>query len=63
MDQKFLEMFQDFVVEGTPAPNIIVSNLNETESAIFNRIKKDNLRLEQERIPHIFVLEELKRIT
>jgi hypothetical protein len=62
MDQKFLDMFQAFVVEGTPAPNIIVSNLNETESAVFNRLKKDNLRLEQERIPHIIVLDELKRI-
>lgn len=62
MDGNLLERFNEFIVQGTPDKIEILNNLSEGESMLFNSIKSQNIRLEQERIPQWWVLEEINRV-
>jgi hypothetical protein len=62
MDGNLFERFGEFVVHGTPAKIENLANLSESEAKLFNTIKSQNIRLEQERIPHWVVVEELRRL-
>ena len=62
MDEATLEAFRPFVVPGTSLPEADVRtlpHLTPEEHALFRRLAKENLRLEQERIPLTFVQEAL----
>jgi len=62
MDVNLLERFNEFVVHGTPDKIEILNNLSEGESLLFNSIKSQNMRLEQERIPQWHVIQEINRV-
>jgi hypothetical protein len=62
MDGAFLEVLEDFIVAGTPAPVTSLFNLSQSEQSVFLRLKEQNWRLEQERIPQARVIEETKRL-
>ena len=59
MDGDLLEIFGEFVVPGTPDKIETLGNLTESETMLFNSIKSQNLRLEQERIPQWYVIQEI----
>jgi hypothetical protein len=62
MNSNLLERFSEFVVKGTPAKIEKLENLSEEESVLFNSIKSQNIRLEQERIPQWVVIQEIERL-
>jgi hypothetical protein len=62
MDGNLLERFGEFVVQGTPSKIENLENLSESEAKLFNTIKSQNIRLEQERIPHWVVQQETDRL-
>ena len=62
MGGDLLEIFGEFVVQGTPDKIEILGNLTESESMLFNSIKSQNLRLEQERIPQWYVIQEVDKL-
>lgn len=61
MDGDLLEIFGEFVVPGTQDKIETLGNLTESETILFNSIKSQNLRLEQERIPQWYVIKEVDR--
>jgi len=63
MDGNLLERFKEFVVQGTPDKIEILNNLSEGESMLFNSIKSQNIRLEQERIPQWCVQQEIDKLS
>lgn len=62
MDRNALESFSEFIVQGTPAKIETLENLSTEESILFNYIKSQNLRLEQERIPQWYVQQAIDRL-
>lgn len=50
MDDATLAKYQDFVVTGTPAGEMVLANLDARETAVYRHLLTHNLRLEQERI-------------
>lgn len=62
MDGNLLETFNEFVVPGTPDKIEILGNLTEGERALYNSIKSKNMRLEQERIPQMYLIEEIDKL-
>ncbi|MBZ0244382.1 MAG: hypothetical protein K8H85_00395 [Cyclobacteriaceae bacterium] len=62
MERNLLDLFADFIVTGTPSKVNIHGTLNEEENSIYNILKSRNLRLEQERIPQWYVVEEIGKI-
>lgn len=63
MDEEVLTNFKEFIVQGTPTKVENLENLTEGESLVFNSIKSQNLRLEQERIPHSYLVQQIGTIT
>jgi hypothetical protein len=57
MDETTFSTFSTFAVEGTPSPVRQLPNLTAEEQALFLRLVRDNIRLEQERISHSYALE------
>ena len=51
MDRKTLDNFQDKIAEGTPTFAQNLAYLNAEEQQLFDFLKQNNLRLEQEKIP------------
>ena len=62
MDKETLGAYQDFVVEGTPAQEIVLANLRGGETAVYKQLVHHNWRLEQERITQGDVQEALNNI-
>ncbi|MBS1555272.1 MAG: hypothetical protein JSU09_10125 [Bacteroidetes bacterium] len=62
MNADLLEIFGEFIVPGTQDKIEIIGNLTEGETMLFNSIKSKNLRLEQERIPQWFVIQEVYKL-
>lgn len=56
MDKATLENYREFVVAGTPVERMILTNLEEEESAVYRQLVDNNWRLEQERIRQVDVL-------
>ncbi len=62
MDTATMEQFEAFVVQGTPTKaSSIPAHLTDSEAQLYQHLSTNNLRLEQERIPHQFVLNCLKK--
>src|SRR6266487_1187532 len=59
MDETTFRTFSSFSVEGTPCPVRQLPNLTSEEHALFLRMVRDNIRLEQERISHRYALERI----
>lgn len=62
MDAKTYHAFQEFVVEGSGAKQRVLPNLTAAESEIYHVVCQHNIRLEQERISHNFMLEQLRKL-
>lgn len=62
MESNLLDLYRNFVVPGTPSKIGIPDTLNENEIFIYNTLKSQNQRLEQERIPQWYVIEEVERL-
>ncbi len=60
MDKETLENFQ--FGEGTPAKNQVLQHLSDTEKMLYEYLKLNNIRLEQEKITQIFAEAEIKKI-
>src|SRR6266516_2725611 len=59
MDETTFRTFSSFSVAGTPCPVRQLPNLTSEEHALFLRMVRDNIRLEQERISHRYALERI----
>lgn len=59
MDEATFQAFSDFYVEGTPCTAQQLPHLTPEEQALFQHLAKENIRLEQERIPHKYALQRL----
>jgi hypothetical protein len=60
MDGATLDAFREFAVAGTPSVVAELPQLTRGEQALFERLVHTNLRLEQERISHGYVLQQLE---
>jgi hypothetical protein len=60
MDETTFQTFSDFWVEGTPCPAQHLPHLTTEEHALFQRLARGNIRLEQERIDHAYALQYLR---
>lgn len=61
MGSGVLETFRDYCVKGTLSNCQSLPHLTAEEEAVFQYVADGNIRLEQERIPHRFLLETLER--
>lgn len=59
MDAATLEKYQAFVVVGTPSAGVVLSNLGEEETAVYQQLVSHNWRLEQERISQADIVEAI----
>ena len=59
MDQETFAAFAAFSVPGTPTPVRQLPYLTEAERTLFLHLAEKNLRLEQERISHVYILKKL----
>ena len=50
MNAETLEKYREFVVAGTPSPEMNLAHLDEVETAVYQQLTIHNWRLEQERI-------------
>jgi len=50
MDEATLKRYERFVVDGTPVKELVLANLDERETAVYQQLAAQNWRLEQERI-------------
>lgn len=55
MDKEVLDSFSEFVVKGTPCKVQSLNNLTSEEHQLFEYLAGNNIRLEQERIPQMYV--------
>ncbi|HBF20704.1 MAG: hypothetical protein CMI36_16460 [Owenweeksia sp.] len=55
MGRKVLEQFKDFIVAGTPCKAENLPGLQAEEYELYQYLQKENLRLEQERIPQTYI--------
>lgn len=62
MGSNLLDLYEDFIVEGTPSKVVIHDTLNEEEFSTYNTLKSKNQRLEQERIPQQHVVQEAEKV-
>ncbi len=62
MEREVLEQFREFVVGGTLSKAENLPGLHAEERAFYQYLQKENLRLEQERIPQQYVVENLNRL-
>lgn len=54
MDVETFETFRSFAADGKPCPATALPHLTPEEHAVFESLARSNLRLEQERIPHVY---------
>ena len=59
MEDIFLSLLEEFIVPGTPASINSLVHLDEIERALFEKLREGNIRLEQERIPQVRVIEKV----
>ncbi len=59
MDEETLENFQ--FGAGTPAKNQVLQHLSDSETTLYEYLKLNNIRLEQEKITQIFAEAEIKK--
>jgi hypothetical protein len=62
MNWETYKSFESFLKAGKPISNYNLTHLSDEESEIYTKLKSDNLRLEQERIPNEFIISKLKSI-
>lgn len=62
MVSSLLDLYRNFIVSGTPSKVSIPDTLNEDEILTYNTLKSQNQRLEQERIPQWYVIQEVERL-
>jgi hypothetical protein len=60
MDRETLDTFRNFAGRGTPATSAPVSGLTPDEATLFHELTADNIRLEQEKIPHSWASQALR---
>lgn len=60
MNAATLEAFSAYVHTGTPCPPSQPPHLTPSEQALFARLCRENLRLEQEKISHAYAVERLE---
>jgi hypothetical protein len=60
MDEETLVTFADFCVEGTPCPVRFLPGLTAEEYALFVQLVEKGIRLEQERISHVYAIRRLE---
>jgi hypothetical protein len=61
MDTAVLEKYQEFVVTGTASAPVVLANLTEEETAVYQQLLTHSWRLEQERISQVDVLRAIDR--
>ncbi|MEX0773497.1 MAG: Wadjet anti-phage system protein JetD domain-containing protein [Balneolales bacterium] len=61
MDVDTFERFNENSI-GKPSKVKVLPNLSEAEHELYKRIQKDNLRLEQEKIPNDYVVEYIEKL-
>lgn len=61
MDEETFNAFHEFAVEGSGAKERALLTLTSVESILYQRLCSNNRRLEQERISHVFMLEQLAK--
>ena len=59
MDVETFETFRSFATEGKPCHATALPHLTPEEHAVFESLARNNLLLEQERIPHAYAKERL----
>lgn len=59
MDAATLEKYREFVVTGTPSGEVVLDNLGEEETAVYQQLVTHNWRLEQERISQADAVETI----
>lgn len=62
MDRSTFDAFQQQAGTGKPIGEVNVDHLTEAELSLFQFLKTNDLRLEQEKIPHFWVLDRLKEL-
>lgn len=62
MDEATFERYERFVVNGTPVKDMVLANLDEGETAVYQQLAAQNWRLEQERITQSDVGEALAHL-
>ncbi|MGB3181266.1 MAG: DUF2220 domain-containing protein [Cyclobacteriaceae bacterium] len=62
MDKATYRAFRQFVTTGKPSPVTHLPHLTEAEALMHRYLRLHNLRLEQERISHSYVLERLEEV-
>lgn len=62
MDNKTLELFKEFAVTGTTCNIDFLEKLSADEHLLFEFLARDNLRLEQERIPQWYVIKSIEEL-
>lgn len=60
MDEATLQTFSEFCVEGTPCSVAQLPHLTKEEHTLFQRLTRENIRLEQERINYSYALQCLQ---
>jgi len=62
MEDTILTLLEEFVVPGTPSTVSSLAHLDEIEKSVFEKLREGNIRLEQERIPQVRVIEEVTKL-
>lgn len=62
MNKEILELFGEFVVEGSSCKVQKLENLSQEEHQLFNHLSESSLRLEQERVPQMYIEEKLNAL-
>ena len=62
MDEETLNVCSSIVSTADVTPPALPQNLTQNEQVLFKKLAHSNLRLEQERIPHIYIIERLNDI-
>ncbi len=60
MDEEILSSYK--TAEGTPAANQTLQRLTESELKLYNHLRQNNIRLEQEKITQTFAEERIKKL-
>lgn len=62
MEDTLLTLLEEFIVPGTPSAISSLIHLDEIEKSVFEKLREGNIRLEQERIPQVRVIEEVTKL-
>lgn len=61
MDQKTLETFANYTVKGVPQAGQLIEGLTAEEVVLAHYLQQENIRLEQERISHLYSSDYLRQ--